>query len=70
MYEEEVIKLLQAIDARRTQQPSDKANFSKVTKTGGRGSRELKRLTTSVNYDTGSARRRVDPRERGLAITQ
>ena len=69
-YEEEVIKLLQAIDARRPQQPSDKANFSKVTKTGGRGSRELKRLTTSVNYDTGSARRRVDPRERGLAITQ
>ena len=69
-YEDEVLQLLKAIDARRPQQPSDKAKNSNKTKTGGRGSRELKRLMTLVNYDTGSARKRVDPRERGLAITQ
>uniref|UniRef100_A0A2N9HZL3 Endonuclease/exonuclease/phosphatase domain-containing protein n=1 Tax=Fagus sylvatica TaxID=28930 RepID=A0A2N9HZL3_FAGSY len=54
------------VDARRPQQPQDKESAMKRAKSGGRGSRELKGLLSFVNYDTGTARRRIDPRERFL----
>jgi hypothetical protein len=69
-YEEEIICLLKAIDARRSQQPRDTELNVKVAKSGGKGSRELKSLTSTVNYKTGSSRRRVDPRDRVLSLVQ
>jgi hypothetical protein len=39
-YEEEIICLLKAIDARRSQQPRD--SMGRLLKSGGKGSRELK----------------------------
>jgi hypothetical protein len=69
-YEEEVLNLLRSIDARRPPQHRNKECTMKGEKQGGRGSRELKGLLSSINYDNGSARRRMDPRERVLSITQ
>jgi hypothetical protein len=69
-YEEEILNLLKSIDARRRQQPRERESTLKEVKAGGRGSRELKGLLSSVNYDTGSARRRTDPRERVLSLVQ
>ena len=69
-YEAEVLNLLKSIDARRPQQPQDKENAMKEAKSEGRGGRELKGLLSSVNYDTMIARRRIDPRERVLALVQ
>ena len=69
-YEAEVLNLLKSIDARRPQQPQDKESAMKEAKSGGRGNRELKGLLSSMNYDTGTARRRIDPRERVLALVQ
>jgi hypothetical protein len=57
-YEEEIISLLKAIDARRSQQTRDNG---KIAKSGGKGSRELKSLISTVNYETGSSRRKVIP---------
>jgi hypothetical protein len=69
-YEEEVLTLLKAIDARRSQQPCNNENTLKVYKSGGRGSRKLKGLLSTVNYDNGSTCRRVDPRERVVSVVQ
>jgi hypothetical protein len=70
-YEEEVLNLLRSIDARRPTQPRNKdCTIEGRESQGGRGSRELKGLLSSINYDNGSARRRMDPRERVLSITQ
>ena len=69
-YEEEVLNLLRSIDARRPTQLRNKDCTEKGEKNGGRGRRELKGLQSSINYDNGSARRRMDPRERVLSITQ
>ncbi len=66
-YEEEIISLLKAIDARRSQQTRDNG---KIAKSGGKGSRELKSLITTVNYETGSSRRKGDPRDRVLSVVQ
>ncbi len=54
-YEEEVITMLKAIDAIRSQQPKYNEINLKVAKSGGRGSRELKGLMITVNYNIGSA---------------
>jgi hypothetical protein len=56
-YEEEVINLLKAIDARRPQQSCDTDHTVKVAKSTGRGSRELRSQMSTVNYDMGSARK-------------
>ncbi len=69
-YEEEVLNLLESIDARRPNQPRNKDSTSKGAKPRGRCSRELKGLLSCINYDTGSARRRIDPRERVLSLVQ
>ena len=66
-YEDEIISLLKAIDARRSQQTRDNG---KIAKSGGKGSRELKSLISTVNYETGSSRRRGDPRDRVLSVVQ
>jgi hypothetical protein len=69
-YEDEFLNLLKSIDARWPQQPQDKKSSMKGAKSGGKGSRELKGLLSTVNYDTRTARRRIDPRERVLALVQ
>jgi hypothetical protein len=69
-YEEEAINLLKAIDARRPQQYCDTDHTVRMAKSKGRGSRELRSLVSTVNYDTGSARKRVEPRERVLSLVQ
>uniref|UniRef100_A0A2N9FJK0 Reverse transcriptase zinc-binding domain-containing protein n=1 Tax=Fagus sylvatica TaxID=28930 RepID=A0A2N9FJK0_FAGSY len=52
-YEEEVITMLKAIDAIRSQQPKYNEINLKVAKSRGRGSRELKGLMNTVNYNIG-----------------
>ena len=69
-YEEEVLNLLRSIDVRTPTQPRNKECTLKGEKQGGRGSRELKGLLSSINYDNVSAWRRMDPQERVLSITQ
>jgi hypothetical protein len=68
-YEEEVLTLLKSIDARR-------ANFEKGeivsdinVRSGRKGSRELKGLVSTINYDTGSSRSRSNNRERALMLS-
>uniref|UniRef100_A0A2N9FVR5 Reverse transcriptase domain-containing protein n=1 Tax=Fagus sylvatica TaxID=28930 RepID=A0A2N9FVR5_FAGSY len=46
------------------QQYCDTDHTVRMAKSKGRGSRELRSLVSTVNYDTRSARKRVEPRER------
>jgi hypothetical protein len=68
-YEERVTHLLMEIDARRTQRTS-KGGMKSKKKVGGKGSRELKRLSCSINYESDSATARSNSRERVLLLSQ
>jgi hypothetical protein len=67
--EEQINRLLMEIDGRRPQ-PSREVGCVKITKDGRTGSRELKRLTCSINYDSDSATRRGKSRERVPVFSQ
>jgi hypothetical protein len=67
--EERINRLLMEIDGRRPQ-PSREVGGVKITKDGRTGSRELKRLTCSINYDSDSATRRGKSRERVPVLSQ
>ena len=68
-YEERVTHLLMEIDARRTQRTSE-GGMKLKKKVGGKGSRELKRLSCSINYQSDSATARSNSRERVLLLSQ
>jgi hypothetical protein len=65
-YEEELMGILKAIEDRRNQQGKDN---KKVSKSGGKGSRELKNLISHINYEKGPAKNRGNIRERGMVCS-
>jgi hypothetical protein len=67
--EERINRLLMEIDGNRAQLPREAGKVNNV-KDVRKGSRELKRLTCSINYDSDSAMSRGKSRERGLALSQ
>jgi hypothetical protein len=67
--EERVTRLLMEIDAQRAQCASEGGMKSKI-KAGRKGSRELKRLSCSINYESDSATARGNSRERVLSLSQ
>lgn len=68
-YEERVTRLLMEIDSRRIQCASA-GSVKKKTKVRGKGSRELKRLSYSINYELDTATPRGNGRERVLSLSQ
>ena len=67
--EERFIRLLMEIEARRAQCASEGGRKSKI-KAGRKGSRELKRLSCSINYEVDSATARGNSRGRVLSLSQ
>ena len=57
------MSILQDIENQRNQQGVEKVKGAKI---GGKGSRELRNLISNINYDGGSARKRVTTRDNGL----
>lgn len=66
-YEEELTKILQDIEARRNHKVGQDAAGKKDVKPGGKGSRELKNLVSTINYEARSAKTRGQ-RERGMPL--
>ena len=67
--EERINRLLMEIDGSRSQLFREAGRVNNV-KDARKGSRELKRLTCSINYDSDSTMSRGKSRERGLALSQ
>jgi hypothetical protein len=67
--EERINRLLMEIDGNRPQLSHETGRVNNL-KDVRQGSRELKRLTCSINYDSDSAMYRGKSRERGLALSQ
>lgn len=67
-YEEELITILQFIKDRRKQNMTKDDAWKKMMKLGGKGSRELKNLVCTINYEAGSARKRGQ-REGGMPLS-
>ena len=67
--EERINRLLMEIDGRRPQISCEVGGVKKL-KEGRKGTRELKRLTCSINYESESAKSRGKSRERVLSISQ
>jgi hypothetical protein len=67
--EERINRLLMEIDGRRPQ-TSCEVRGVKNLKEGRKGTRELKRLTCSINYESESAKSRGNSRERALSLSQ
>uniref|UniRef100_A0A2N9FKE1 Uncharacterized protein n=1 Tax=Fagus sylvatica TaxID=28930 RepID=A0A2N9FKE1_FAGSY len=57
-FEEELTQLLQNIEGRRNQNLTKGEAWPKLLKSVGKGSRELKNLVCTVNYEAGSAKNR------------
>jgi hypothetical protein len=55
-YEEAVTELLMDIEARQLQRKANMATIQKPTSSGRKGSRELKRLASSINYEARETR--------------
>lgn len=60
-YEEEVTRLLMAIDARRIQWVKETSRLKKAARASQIGSRELKNLYSSINYEGSLVRSTVYP---------
>jgi hypothetical protein len=67
--EERINRLLMEIDGRRPQISCEVGGVKKL-KEGRKGTRELKRLTCSINYESESAKSRGKSRERVLSLSQ
>ncbi len=67
--EEEVIALLKSIDARRTNFVNGEEVSGMSGKSGRKGSRELKGLVNTINYDAGSVRNRGNKRETTMLLS-
>ena len=68
--EEEVLALLKSIDSHRTDTVSGGEVSDKSGKSGRKGSRELKALVSTINYDVGPSRSRGSNRDRVLMLSQ
>jgi hypothetical protein len=64
---EELTRLLQAIEERRNQSTGKTEARPKLLRVAGKGSRELKNLASTINYEDGSARN-WGQRERGIIV--
>jgi hypothetical protein len=69
-FEEEVLALLKSIDTCRTNIVSGGEVSDMSCKLGRKGSRELKVLVSTINYDSGLSRSRGSKRERVLLLSQ
>jgi hypothetical protein len=69
-FEDRVEKLLLDIEERRNQRINDHLGVKKGTRTGPRLSRELKNLSSSINYEGNSAAKRSVSRDRVVTVYQ
>jgi hypothetical protein len=69
-FEEELLILLKAIEDRRNSHSGPGGDRKKMQKSGGKGSRELKNLISTINYDAGGSKNRGSSRERALSVYQ
>ena len=58
-YEMEIMNLLMTIDASRQQARHATRANKHSTKSGSKGSRELKNLISNINYDAGSSKCKI-----------
>ena len=68
-FELEILNLLKSIKDRRLNQEGQGGDRRKMSKSGGKSSRELKNLISTINYDAGAKRSRGTSRERGLLVS-
>ena len=68
--EEEVLALLKSIDSRRINIVSRGEVSDKSGKSRRKGSRELKELVSTINYDAGLSHSRGSNRDRVLLLSQ
>ena len=68
--EEEVLALLKSIDSRRINIVSRGEVSDKSGKSRRKGSRELKELVSTINYDAGLSHNRGSNRDRVLLLSQ
>jgi hypothetical protein len=68
-FEVEILNLLKSIKDRRLNQEGQGGDRRKMSKSGGKSSRELKNLISTINYDAGATRSRGTSRERGLLVS-
>ncbi len=69
-FEEELLILLKAIEDRRNSHSGLGEDKRKMQKSGGKGSRELKNLISTINHDAGGSKNRGSSRERALSVYQ
>jgi hypothetical protein len=69
-FEEELLILLKAIEDRRNSHSGLGGDKRKMQKSGGKGSRELKNLISTINHDAGGSKNRGSSRERALSVYQ
>ena len=69
-FEEELLILLKAIEERRNSHSGPVGDRKKMQKSGGKGSRELKNLISTINYDASGSKNRGLSRERALSVYQ
>jgi hypothetical protein len=69
-FEDRVEKLLLDIEERRNQRLNDHLGVKKGTRIGPRLSRELKNLSSSINYEGNSASKRSVSRDRVVTVYQ
>ena len=68
-FEEDILNLLKSIEERRLSQEGQGGTKKKVPKLGGKGSRELKNLISTINYDVGASSSRGNSRDKGLLVS-
>jgi hypothetical protein len=69
-FEEELLILLKTIEDRRNSHSGTVGDRKKMQKSGGKGSRELKNLISTINYDAGGSKNRGLSRKRALSVYQ
>ncbi len=69
-FEEELLILLKAIEDRRNSHSGPGGDRKKMQKSTGKGSRELKKLISIINYDAGGSKNKGSSRERALSVYQ
>jgi hypothetical protein len=67
-FEEEMTKILQSIEERRNTRDGKSNVRKQVLKYAGKGSKELKNLISTINYEAGSSRNKGTRRGRGMPL--
>ena len=68
-FELEILNLLKSIEDRRLNQEGQGGDRRKMSKSGEKGSRELKNLISTINYDARAITSRGISREKGLLVS-